>query len=156
MLKIRLTRVGKKNSPAFRVVVADHKRAVQRKFIEILGHYNPSTKPKTLVIDKEKALDWISKGAQPSDTVKNLMCDLGILDKKAKVKKVYGKATKKKDAGKEPVAEEKAPTTEGVEIPTESDGTVEAETPIEETAEETPAVEEAPAETETETPVEEK
>lgn len=110
MLKIRLTRVGKKNSPAYRVVVADHRKAVKRKFIEILGHYNPAANPKELVINKEKALDWISKGAQPSDTVNNLLCDLGILEKSAKVKKTFAKPTKKKDAGKEPEvkAEEKA------------------------------------------------
>jgi len=104
MLVIRLTRVGKKNTPAFRVVVAEKKRAAKRKFIEILGHYNPSMSPKTLVIDKDKALEWMKKGAQPSDTVMNLMCDLGILAKSKKVKTVHGKATKKKDKGK---AEEK-------------------------------------------------
>jgi small subunit ribosomal protein S16 len=101
MLVIRLTRVGKKNSPAYRVVVADKRKAVKRKFIEILGHYNPASTPKQLVINKEKSLEWISKGAQPSDTVKNLMCDLGILAKDKKVKVTYGKKTKKKDAGKE-------------------------------------------------------
>lgn len=105
MLVIRLTRVGKKNTPAFRVVVADKKRSAKRKFIEILGHYNPSINPKTVVINKEKALGWIKKGAQPSDTVLNLMCDLEILPKNKKVKIVYGKATKKKDKGK---TEEKA------------------------------------------------
>ena len=129
MLKIRLTRVGKKNSPSYRVVVADQKKAVKRKFIEILGHYNPTTKPKQLVVNKEKALAWISKGAQPSETVNNLLCDLGILAKEAKINKVYGKPTKKKDAGKTPEAEVKE---------------VEVKTP--EVAE---AVEEVPAEVET-------
>jgi len=100
MLVIRLTRVGKKNTPAFRVVVADKKRSAKRKFIEILGHYNPSINPKTIVIDKEKSLEWIKKGAQPSDTVLNLMCDLGILAKTKRVKIAYGKATKKKDKAK--------------------------------------------------------
>lgn len=95
MLRIRLTRVGKKNSPAYRVVVADHKRAVKRKSIEILGHYNPSSNPKDLVINKERSLYWLSKGAQASDTVHNLMCDLGILAKDAKIKKIYAKAPAK-------------------------------------------------------------
>lgn len=114
MLKIRLTRVGKRNSPAYRVVVADQKRAVNRKFIEILGHYNPTTNPKQLVIDKEKALAWLGKGAQASDTVNNLMVDLGILPKEAKIKKVFGKPAKKKDADKEEAApaEVKADKTE--------------------------------------------
>jgi len=100
MLKIRLTRVGKKNSPHFRVVVAEHSKAVKRAFIEILGHYNPISQPKEIVIDKEKALAWISKGAQPTPTVNNLMVDLGILPKKSKANIVHGRPTKKKDAGK--------------------------------------------------------
>jgi small subunit ribosomal protein S16 len=112
MLKIRLTRVGKKNSPAYRVVIADQKKAVNRKFIEILGHYNPTTNPKQIVIDKEKALFWLSKGAKASDTVNNLMVDLGILPKESKIKKVFGKPTKKKDAGKEVPAETKTTETE--------------------------------------------
>lgn len=96
MLTIRLTRVGKKNSPSYRVVVADKKRAVKRKFIEILGHYNPISKPKELKIEKERAIFWMNNGAKPSDTVNNLMCDLGILDKKSKVNKIYGKKHTKK------------------------------------------------------------
>ncbi|MFA6963795.1 MAG: 30S ribosomal protein S16 [Patescibacteria group bacterium] len=169
MLKIRLTRVGKKNSPAYRVVVAEQKKAVQRKFIEILGNYNPVLKPKQLVIDKERALFWMSQGAQPSDTVNNLMVDLGILSKDKKIKKVFGKATKKKDEGKEP----EAPKAEEAVVTAESAEEAAAETPAEEApaeeskaeepvveepvAPETP-VEETPAEepvTETEAPVEE-
>jgi small subunit ribosomal protein S16 len=98
MVVIRLTRVGKKNSPAYRVVVADRRRAVKRKFIEILGHYNPISKPKEIVINKDRALFWMSQGAVPSDTVRNLMADLGILKKSEKVNKVYGKEKKKKEA----------------------------------------------------------
>jgi len=96
MIVIRLTRVGKKNSPSYRVVAADKQKAVKRKFIEILGHYNPTNQPKELVINKERALFWITKGAQPSDTVNNLMCDLGILPKNKKIQKIYGKAQTKK------------------------------------------------------------
>ncbi|MFA5926887.1 MAG: 30S ribosomal protein S16 [Patescibacteria group bacterium] len=96
MLAIRLTRVGKKNSPAYRVVVAEKTRAVKGKFIEILGHYNPTRKPKDLVIDQERAVFWLGRGAQPSDTVKNLMVDLGYFPKEAKVAKVYGKPQSKK------------------------------------------------------------
>jgi len=110
MVVIRLSRVGKKNSPAYRVVVADKQRAVKRKFIEIIGHYNPILVPKELVIDKTRAVFWLEKGAQASDTVNNLMVDLGILKKDQKIKKVYGKATKKKaikDEKPEPVADEK-------------------------------------------------
>jgi|SRR3989338_983192 len=145
MLVIRLTRVGKKNSPAYRVVVADKRKAVKRKFIEILGNYNPTANPKTLVIDKEKALHWIGLGAQPSDTVNNLMCQLEILPKNKMIKKVYGKPTKKKDAGKEP-AKAASDETKAEEIPAEetteeavsddtitetSDEVVKSETPTE-------------------------
>ncbi|OQA03514.1 MAG: 30S ribosomal protein S16 [bacterium ADurb.Bin400] len=101
MLAIRLTRVGKKNSPAYRVVVADKSRAVKRKFIEILGHYNPTMQPKTVEISKERANFWMEKGAQPSDTVRNLMVDLGILNKDQKAAKVYGKSQSKKAAQEE-------------------------------------------------------
>jgi len=154
MLKIRLTRVGKKNSPAYRVVVADQKRAVKGKFQEIIGNYNPTLKPKTLVIDKERALFWISKGAQASDTVKNLMCDLGILDKKERVKKVMAKK-----AEEVPVAEtpkEEAPAEEPVaEVVAEE---VAAEEPVaevvaEEAATEEPATEAATEEVAAEAPV---
>ncbi len=152
MLKIRLTRVGKKNSPAYRVVVAEQKKAVQRKFIEILGNYNPVLKPKQLVIDKERALFWISQGAQPSDTVNNLMVDLGILSKDKKIKKVFGKATKRKDEGKEP----EAPKAEEAVVAAESAEDAVAESPAEEAKSEEPATEETPVEeAPAEAPVEE-
>ncbi|MEI6498969.1 MAG: 30S ribosomal protein S16 [bacterium] len=118
MLKIRLTRVGKKNSPAYRVVVADQKRAVKGKFQEIIGNYNPTLKPKTVVIDKERALYWISKGAQVSDTVNNLMCDLRILDKKARIKKTIAQKAVEAAAAEvatEPVATEEVVVEEAVE-----------------------------------------
>jgi len=103
MLKIRLTRVGKKNSPSYRVVVADKKRAVKRKFIEIIGNYNPTLKPKQIVIDKDRALFWIGNGAQPSDTVNNLMVNLGILAKEKKINKIYGKKLSKKAIKEGPI-----------------------------------------------------
>ncbi len=143
MLVIRLTRVGKKNSPAYRVVVADKRKAVKRKFIEILGNYNPAANPKTLVIDKEKSLRWISLGAQPSDTVNNLMCRLEILPKSKMIKKVYGKKTKKKEAGKEPVKEVAAEKTDAAESETAGEAeTEEIETSA--TESETPEVETPP------------
>ncbi len=135
MLRIRLTRVGKKNSPAYRVVVADHKRAVKRKSIEILGHYNPASNPKGLVINKERSLYWISMGAQPSDTVRNLMCDLGILAKDAKAKKVYAKAPVKEEKAEADTAEP-AITEEAISEESQTKAPVEAEEVVE------PAVEE--------------
>jgi len=141
MLVIRLTRVGKKNSPAYRVVVADKRKAVKRKFIEILGHYNPASNPKELVINKEKSLEWIKKGAQPSDTVNNLMCNLDILPKSKLIKITHGKKTKKKDAGKEEAVEAVKPEAESAEEPKAEEATEEAPVETEEVA-----AAEAPAE----------
>ncbi|MFI5373929.1 MAG: 30S ribosomal protein S16 [Candidatus Rokuibacteriota bacterium] len=70
---IRLRRTGTTRKPAYRVVVADSRAARDGKFIEVLGHYNPLTNPPTLKIEVERAKEWIKKGAQPSNTVKNLL-----------------------------------------------------------------------------------
>lgn len=96
MVVIRLSRVGKKNSPAYRVVIADKQRSAKRKYIEVIGHYNPIQKPKIVVINKDRALFWMEKGAKPSDTVNNLMADLGILKKTDKINIKYAKPSKKK------------------------------------------------------------
>ena len=73
MLSIRLRRAGTTKKPHYRVVVADSRAARDGRFIEIIGHYNPLTKPPTVKIDRTKAQAWIAKGAQPSNTVKKLM-----------------------------------------------------------------------------------
>ncbi|HXA98418.1 MAG TPA: 30S ribosomal protein S16 [Candidatus Dormibacteraeota bacterium] len=70
---IRLRRTGTTRKPAYRVVVADSRAARDGKFIEVLGHYNPLTDPPTLKIAVDRAQEWIKKGAQPSNTVKNLL-----------------------------------------------------------------------------------
>ena len=77
MLRIRLSRVGRKNMAQFRITVADIKRSPTGKFIEIIGNYNSHTKEK--VFKKDRAEYWISKGAQPSPTVYNLFVDTGII-----------------------------------------------------------------------------
>ena len=73
MVSIRLRRIGSNRRPAYRVVVADSRSPRDGRFIEIIGHYNPLTEPPTVVIDRAKAEAWISKGAQPSNTVKRLL-----------------------------------------------------------------------------------
>lgn len=95
MLRIRLSRGGKRNNAQFRITVADGHRAPSGKFIEILGHYNPHTKEK--VFKKERIEYWISKGAKPSTTVHNFLIDAGIL----KGEKVTSWVPKKKEAAKE-------------------------------------------------------
>jgi len=78
-VRIRLTRVGATKQPTYRVVVADSRSARDGRAIETIGHYNPRTDPIELVVDAEKAKDWLSKGAQPSDTVKRLFKQAGVM-----------------------------------------------------------------------------
>ncbi len=130
MVVIRLSRVGKKNSPAYRVVVADKQRSAKRKYIEVIGHYNPAQKPKIVVIDKDRALFWMEKGAKPSDTVNNLMVDLSILKKSEKINKKYAKSSKKKsEANKEQTDKTESPKADsGVSKELKDGGTKEGET----------------------------
>lgn len=81
MVKIRLRRIGAKKQPTYRFVVADARAPRDGRFIEILGHYNPRTEPRTVVVDEEKARQWLAKGAQPSDTVRRLFAEKGIMDR---------------------------------------------------------------------------
>ena len=73
MLKIRLRRTGARKQASFRIVVADSRAARDGAFVEYLGHYNPRTDPPTIEFDRERALEWISKGAQPSDAVRHML-----------------------------------------------------------------------------------
>lgn len=73
MLAIRLRRTGSKKRPFFRVVVTDSRTARDSSFVEVLGHYNPRTKPETLDIKRERLDHWLKQGARPSDTVRTLV-----------------------------------------------------------------------------------
>lgn len=79
MVKIRLRRMGAKKAPFYRVVVADSRFPRDGRFIEEIGIYNPCVEPAEVRIDADRAKDWIQKGAQPSDTVRRLMKNAGIL-----------------------------------------------------------------------------
>lgn len=79
MVKIRLKRMGAHKKPFYRIVVADSRRARDGKFIEEIGYYNPLTEPATIKVDDEKAKDWISKGAQPTETVRSLLRKSGVI-----------------------------------------------------------------------------
>ena len=81
MLRIRLTRVGKKKQPAYRIVVADSRAPRDGAFIKIIGHYNPLTNPATLTVKEEEAVQWLQKGAQPSDTAAKLLTRLGVMER---------------------------------------------------------------------------
>ena len=86
MVKIRLRRIGAKNQPSYRLVAADSHSPRNGAFIDIIGHYNPLTDPATVVIDEEKALYWLGKGAQPTATTARLLTKAGILEKFKTVK----------------------------------------------------------------------
>jgi small subunit ribosomal protein S16 len=72
-VKLRLTRVGSKKNPIYRVVAADSRSPRDGKFLEIVGRYNPQTDPSTIDLDEEKIKAWLDKGAQPTDSVRRLM-----------------------------------------------------------------------------------
>ena len=77
-LKIRLRRMGRKNAPTYRLVVAESTMPRDGRFVAILGHYNPRTEPVTLVVDRAAALKWIDKGATPTDTAQSLLKKAGV------------------------------------------------------------------------------
>ena len=92
-VKIRLKRTGRTHLSTYRIVVADSRSPRDGRFIEELGYYEPTYNPVVVKIDEEKALNWLSKGAQPTDTVKNLFQAQGIMKKFAD-SKVVAKNTK--------------------------------------------------------------
>lgn len=86
-VKMRLTRLGDKKMPFYRVVVIDGRKARDGAYVDLIGTYDPLTKPETVKIDKEKAQKWLACGVQPTETVKGLLIKEGLLEadnKKAK------------------------------------------------------------------------
>ena len=86
MLKIRLRRVGARKQPTYRVVIADARSPRDGRFVETIGHYNPRTDPPTVEVKEDRALYWISQGAQPTEAVERLLKRLGVLDKSVRGK----------------------------------------------------------------------
>ena len=80
MLAIRMRRAGSKGRPFFRIVVTESAAAREGRFVEVLGHYNPRTKPETLDIDRERLAHWVKVGAQPSDTVRTLIDRMPVVE----------------------------------------------------------------------------
>ncbi len=78
--------MGSKGRPFYRLVVADSRAKRDGRFIEILGHYNPMTEPAEVKLDEERALYWLSVGAQPSDTVRRIFSKAGVMKKHAEAK----------------------------------------------------------------------
>ena len=178
--KIRLQRFGKKGKPFYHVVVADARAPRDGKFIERLGSYNPNTNPATIDINFEKALDWVNKGAQPTDTCRAILSYKGVLYKKhleggvkkgaltaeqaeakfaewleSKAGKIEGKKeslTKSKDEVKKAALAAEAKKKEDIAAAIAAKNTPAPEVVEEEVSEETPEVE-AVAEEVTEAPV---
>ena len=86
MVRIRLRRTGLKGQPSYRVVVADKESPRDGRFIEIIGFYNPRTDPFTLEVKEDRVYDWMSKGAQPSDSVVKLFNSVGLTERYARFK----------------------------------------------------------------------
>mgnify|MGYP002516421554 FL=1 len=95
-VKMRLTRLGDKKSPTYRIVVIDSRKARDGEYIDKIGHYNPTTSPAEVVIDKEKAADWLSKGVQPTETVRALLLNAGVIEKSDKLSPSKTNPKKKK------------------------------------------------------------
>ena len=95
-VKLRLKRMGSKQRPFYRIVAADSKSPRDGRFIEVVGTYNPISSPAEVNVDEEKALSWLSKGAQPTDTVRNLLSKSGVIKKfaESKTKKASKKESK--------------------------------------------------------------
>jgi len=114
LLRIRLTRVGKKKQPAYRLIVTDSRSPRDGAFLKIIGHYNPLTDPATLVVKEDEAVHWLEKGAQPSETAAKLLTRIGVMERAGRAPMRYaGKdvpAAPKKEAkpAPEPAAAPKA------------------------------------------------
>lgn len=95
-VKMRLTRMGDKKSPFYRIIITDGRKARDGEYIDQVGSFDPTTEPKTVTLEKEKAKDWLAKGAQPSLTVRNLLIEQEVLPKPTK-KSAPKTKTKKKE-----------------------------------------------------------
>ena len=82
MVKLRLTRMGAKKQPFYRIVAIDSRKARDGEYIDQIGYYNPASNPKEIVIDADKAKAWLAKGAQPTATVSGLLKQQGIIERK--------------------------------------------------------------------------
>lgn len=80
-VKIRLKRMGSKKRPFYRIVVADSRSPRDGRFIETVGTYNPLTEPEQVTLKEEAIMNWLSNGAQPSDTVRNILSKRGVMKK---------------------------------------------------------------------------
>ena len=92
---MRLTRLGDNKTPLYRIVITDSRKARDGEYIDKIGHYNPLTNPAEIVIDKEKALNWLNKGVSPTETVKSLLVKAGVIEPSKKLSPTRTKTKKK-------------------------------------------------------------
>ena len=97
MVKMRLFRMGDKKNPIYRVVVVDSRKAATGEYIDCVGHYRPTCDPVELDVNVAKAQEWLGKGVQPTETVKNLLVKAGVIEKSDKLSpsKTKGKKSNK-------------------------------------------------------------
>ena len=95
-VKMRLTRLGDKKSPTYRIVVVDSRKARDGEYIDKVGHYNPTANPAEVVIDVDKAKDWLAKDVQPTETVRSLLLGAGVIEKSDKLSPAKTNPKKKK------------------------------------------------------------
>ena len=120
MLAIRLTRTGKIHAPHYRIVVQEKRSKLNGKTVDVIGHYHPAQAKKEVVIDAEKAKKWLGLGAQPSDTVNNLLVKEGILPEDKKRHGFFTPTKKEEPATAVEIAPETAAAEEASEtIPEE-------------------------------------
>lgn len=96
-VKMRLTRMGDKKSPFYRIIVCDSRKARDGEYIDKIGHYNPLSQPVEIKIDAEKAKKWLANGVQPTETVKSLLVKEGVIAKSEKLSPAKTKIKKKKE-----------------------------------------------------------
>lgn len=87
MVRLRLRRVGSKAQPSYRLIAADKEAPRDGRFLEIIGHYNPRTEPATITLEEERIYDWLTKGAQPSESVERVFRSAGLLERFERFKK---------------------------------------------------------------------
>ena len=132
-VRIRLQRHGRKKRPFYRLVAADVRAQRDGVFLERLGHYDPMTDPADVFIDEEKALKWLRRGAQPSDTAKRLLSKNGILMKFEYEK--LGKPMPESEVAEEVAKTEEVEPTETQDAMSETDTSLDEATPDEATPE---------------------
>jgi small subunit ribosomal protein S16 len=158
MLRIRLRRVGKKKQPMYRIVVADSRSPRDGDFVESIGYYHPLDNPSTIVLDQERAKQWLDKGAQPSDRVAKILAIQGVAEipKKLATRIALGEQRAKEaaSAAKDAAKAEAAPAAAAEAAPAPA-AQAAPEAPAPEAAPEAPAPDAAAQEPPAEAPVEE-